>query len=43
MIDAAEPFARPVRRGWIPPEMLHAPHLDPDRRAPGRSSRATPF
>ena len=29
MIDAAEPFARPARRGWIPPEMLHAPSLDP--------------
>jgi radical SAM superfamily enzyme YgiQ (UPF0313 family) len=29
MIDAAEPFARPVRPCWIPPEMLHAPRLDP--------------
>jgi len=29
MIDAAEPFARLGRRGWIPPEMLHAPSLDP--------------
>lgn len=29
MIDAAEPFARLARRGWIPPEMLHAPSLDP--------------
>jgi radical SAM superfamily enzyme YgiQ (UPF0313 family) len=29
MIDAAEPFARPARRGWIPSEMLHAPRLDP--------------
>jgi radical SAM superfamily enzyme YgiQ (UPF0313 family) len=28
MIDAAEPFARPARRGWIPQEMLHAPSLD---------------
>ncbi len=28
MIDAAEPFARPVRPGWIPPEMLHPPQLD---------------
>ncbi|HEY2845070.1 MAG TPA: radical SAM protein [Bryobacteraceae bacterium] len=28
MIDAAEPFARPIRRAWIPPEMLHAPRLD---------------
>jgi radical SAM superfamily enzyme YgiQ (UPF0313 family) len=29
MMDAAEPFARPVRRGWIPPEMLHPPRLNP--------------
>src|SRR5579859_3750406 len=29
MMDASEPFARPVRRGWIPPEMLHAPRLNP--------------
>src|SRR6187401_1935570 len=29
MIHAAEPFARPVRKGWIPREMLHPPHLDP--------------
>src|SRR6201998_1654368 len=29
MIDASEPFARPLRRGWIPPEMLHAPRLNP--------------
>jgi radical SAM superfamily enzyme YgiQ (UPF0313 family) len=28
MIDASEPFARPVRHGWIPPEMLHPPKLD---------------
>ena len=30
MVDFSEPFARPVRRGWIPPEMIHAPYLDPD-------------
>ena len=30
MIHASEPFARQVRRGWIPPEMLHAPHLNPN-------------
>jgi radical SAM superfamily enzyme YgiQ (UPF0313 family) len=29
MIDAAEPFAWPVRPRWIPPGMLHAPRLDP--------------
>jgi len=29
MIDAADPFARPLRRGWIPPEMLHPPRLNP--------------
>src|SRR6478752_1376710 len=29
MIDATGPFARPARRGWIPAEMLQAPHLDP--------------
>src|ERR1700732_257198 len=29
MIRASDPFARPVRRGWIPPEMLNAPRLDP--------------
>jgi radical SAM superfamily enzyme YgiQ (UPF0313 family) len=28
MIDASEPFARPVRPRWIPPEMLHPPRLD---------------
>jgi radical SAM superfamily enzyme YgiQ (UPF0313 family) len=28
MIDASEPFARPLRHGWIPPEMLHPPYLD---------------
>src|SRR6185369_12914716 len=33
MIDASEPFARPVRRGWIPPEMLHPPRLNPIARA----------
>src|ERR1700720_2357468 len=33
MIDAADPFARPVRRGWIPPEMLHPPRLNPIARA----------
>jgi radical SAM superfamily enzyme YgiQ (UPF0313 family) len=33
MIDASEPFARPVRRGWIPPEMLHPPRLNPVARA----------
>ncbi len=33
MIDASEPFRRPVRLGWIPPEMLHAPHLDPTASA----------
>ena len=29
MIDAADPFTRPLRRGWVPAEMLHAPYLDP--------------
>ena len=29
MIDASEPFARPVRPRWIPPEMIHPPKLDP--------------
>ena len=29
MIHASEPFARPVRHGWIPHEMLHPPYLDP--------------
>jgi radical SAM superfamily enzyme YgiQ (UPF0313 family) len=29
MIDAAEPFARPLRPAWIPLEMSHAPKLDP--------------
>src|SRR3982074_3224362 len=33
MIHASEPFARPVRPGWIPPEMLHPPCLDPMSRA----------
>jgi len=33
MIDASEPFTRPVRRGWIPPEMLHPPRLNPIARA----------
>src|SRR6202162_3023529 len=33
MIDACEPFARPVRRGWIPPEMLNPPRLSPIARA----------
>ena len=28
MIDASEPFARPVRPRWIPPEMLHPPKLE---------------
>src|ERR1041385_8020631 len=28
MIDDSEPFARPVRPRWIPPEMLHPPKLD---------------
>jgi hypothetical protein len=32
MIDACEPFAYPVRRGWIPPEMLHPPRLNPIAR-----------
>jgi radical SAM superfamily enzyme YgiQ (UPF0313 family) len=32
MIDASEPFARPVQVGWIPPEMLHPPYLDPEAR-----------
>jgi radical SAM superfamily enzyme YgiQ (UPF0313 family) len=32
MIHASEPFARRVRRGWIPAEMLHPPHLDPIAR-----------
>lgn len=29
MIDASEPFGRPLRRAWIPPAMLHPPKLDP--------------
>jgi len=28
MIDASEPFLRPVRPRWIPREMLHPPKLD---------------
>src|SRR6267154_1077288 len=33
MIDASEPFARPLRPRWIPREMLHPPKLDPRTRA----------
>lgn len=29
MIHASEPFARPLRKGWIPHEMLHPPRLNP--------------
>jgi radical SAM superfamily enzyme YgiQ (UPF0313 family) len=32
MIHTSEPFARRVRRGWIPPEMLYPPRLDPSAR-----------
>src|SRR5678809_17158 len=40
MIHTSEPFARPVRRGWIPSEMLHAPHLDPGASASPIQSRS---
>src|SRR5678810_153368 len=33
MIDASQPFARPLRRGWIPKEMLYPPPLYPDAGA----------
>src|SRR6478736_1485698 len=33
MIDAGDPFARPLQVGWIPPEMLHPPYLDPATHA----------
>ena len=29
MIASAEPFLRPIAKRWIPPEMTHAPALDP--------------
>jgi radical SAM superfamily enzyme YgiQ (UPF0313 family) len=29
MLDPQEPFLRPIPKRWIPPEMIHAPTLDP--------------
>ena len=40
MIAPDEPFLRPVKKRWIPPEMTTAPALDPNETA-GPSSRAT--
>jgi radical SAM superfamily enzyme YgiQ (UPF0313 family) len=33
MLDAQEPFVRPIAKRWIPPEMVDAPALDPGRAA----------
>jgi radical SAM superfamily enzyme YgiQ (UPF0313 family) len=33
MLDPQEPFVCPLAKRWIPPEMVHAPGLDPNQAA----------
>jgi radical SAM superfamily enzyme YgiQ (UPF0313 family) len=33
MMDCQEPFVRPLAKRWLPPEMVHAPALDPNQAA----------